>query len=186
MLFMPKTLLSCKLILHEEIAKIETIKIIITTIGIKIRLTFFIASIPKSVINITKNKLTIVSTGKLMLEKIISPTLFNPAIIATKKTKSPKTKKTSKKMDDFLNNVLFISLMLIEFMFLEKYIKFFNTKNKKIVETKITKKLKTPPLEKNTSISFPDANPAPIIEPNIKKIKPKLKYFIKIFYENWF
>ncbi len=40
---------------------------------------------------------------------------------------------------------------------------------------------KNPKPEKNTCISFPEANPAPIIEPKIKKIKPKFKYFTKYF-----
>lgn len=33
--------------------------------------------------------------------------------------------------------------------------------------------------EKKVSISLPEANPAPIIEPNIKKINPKFLFFTK-------
>lgn len=116
-----------------------------------------------------------------MFVKITSPMLFSPAIIAVKKTNKPSKIKKLKNLELLLNNFSLIILMLVVFTVCPKQIKFFITKNKNIDEIIIVTKLNFPLPEKNTMISFPEANPAPIIEPKIKKIKPKFKYFTKYF-----
>ena len=60
-----------------------------TTIGIKILLTFVIISFPFRQTKNEKNRLIIVSTGKLMLGKTNVPILLSPATIAVRKINNP-------------------------------------------------------------------------------------------------